>query len=170
MDPFNFPAVGDARAVGSKYGSSSGTSTDIIYPVSKQIDDAFLPGRTLELAWSSDQHRFFSPKNTRLYVEYELMYGEVEETCANVETGPADMTGASAGAPPSKSLRMTAMPNSTLFDSQVRFVANNTVVEQTNYYSDMCQAQLLTTSNIESSTRAGNSTPRATDATEPDQR
>ena len=89
MDPFNFPAVGDARAVGSKYGSSSGTSTDIIYPVSKQIDDAFLPGRTLELAWKSDQHRFFSPKNTRLYVEYELMYGEVEETCANVETGPA---------------------------------------------------------------------------------
>jgi hypothetical protein len=44
---------------------------------------------------------------------------------------------------------MTAMPNSTLFDSQVRFVANNTVIEQSNYYSDLCQAQLLTTSNIE---------------------
>ena len=57
MDPFNFPAVGDARAVGSKFGSTSGTSTDIIYPVSKQIDEAFLPGRTLELAWKSDQHR-----------------------------------------------------------------------------------------------------------------
>ena len=52
MDPFNFPQIGDARAVGSKFGSSSGTSTDIIYPVSKQTDDAFQPGRTLELAYT----------------------------------------------------------------------------------------------------------------------
>jgi hypothetical protein len=46
---------------------------------------------------------------------------------------------------------MTTMPNSTgtLFDSQVRFVANNMVIEQSNFYSDLCQAQLLTTSNIE---------------------
>ena len=145
MDPFNFPAIGDPRAVGSKFGSSSGTSTDIIYPVSKQIDDAFLPGRTLEFAWKSDQHRMYSPKNTRLYVEYEFMFGEVDETCSSIPEGPKD----SSGAPPSKSLRMTAAPNSTLFDSQVRYVANNTVVEQTNFYSDVCQAQLLTTSNIE---------------------
>jgi hypothetical protein len=145
MDPFNFPAVGDARAVGSKFGSSSGTSTDIIYPVSKQIDEAFQPGRTLELAWKSDQHRFWSPKNTRLFVEYEMMFGEVDETCASIESGPVNST----GAPPSRSLRMTSMPNSTLFDSQVRYVCNNTVVEQSNYYSDLCQAQLLTTSNIE---------------------
>ena len=125
MDPFNFPAIGDPRAVGSKFGSSSGTSTDIIYPVSKQVDDAFQPGRTLELAWKSDQHRFFSPKNTRLMVEYELMFGEVDTTCADIVKGPED----SAGAPPSSSVRMTCMPNSTLFDSQVRFVANNTVVD-----------------------------------------
>ena len=90
MDPFNFPAVGDARAVGSKFGSSSGTSTDIIYPVSKQIDEAFQPGRTLELAWKSDQHRFWSPKNTRLFVEYEMMFGEVDETCASIESGPVN--------------------------------------------------------------------------------
>eukprot|EP01046_Picozoa_sp_COSAG06_P021783 COSAG06_NODE_1652_length_8798_cov_6.868835_5_plen_179_part_00 len=104
MDPFNFPAVGDPRAVGSKFGSSSGTSTDIIFPVSKQIDEAFQPGRTLELAWKSDQHRFWSPKNTRLFVEYELMYGEVDDTCADVATGPVD----GAGAPPSRSLRISS--------------------------------------------------------------
>ena len=97
MDPFNFPAIGDPRAVGSKFGSSSGTSTDIIYPVSKQVDDAFQPGRTLELAWKSDQHRFFSPKNTRLMVEYEMMFGEVDTTCADIVKGPEDST----GAPPS---------------------------------------------------------------------
>ena len=151
MDPFNFPAIGDPRAVGSKFGSSSGTSTDIIYPVSKQVDDAFQPGRTLELAWKSDQHRFFSPKNTRLMVEYELMFGEVDTTCADIVKGPEDST----GAPPSSSVRMTCMPNSTLFDSQVRFVANNTVVEQSNFYSDLCQAQLLTTTNIEGTNTSG---------------
>jgi hypothetical protein len=99
----------------------------------------------VELAWKSDQHRFWSPKNTRLFVEYEMMFGEVDETCASIESGPVNST----GAPPSRSLRMTSMPNSTLFDSQVRYVCNNTVVEQSNYYSDLCQAQLLTTSNIE---------------------
>ena len=144
MDPFNAPAIGDPRAVGSKFGSSSGTSTDIIFPVSKQVDSAFQPGRTLEFAFKSDQHRFWSPKNTRLSVDYELIFGETEETCSDVQVGPQDLA-----APPSRSLRMTAMPNSTLFDSQVRFVANNTVIEQSNYYSDLCQAQLLTTSNIE---------------------
>ena len=80
MDPFNAPAIGDPRAVGSKFGSSSGTSTDIIYPTSKQVDDAFQPGRTLEFAFKSDQHRFWSPKNTRLMVEYEMLFGETEET------------------------------------------------------------------------------------------
>lgn len=144
MDPFNVPAVGDPRAVGSKFGSSSGTSTDILYPQSKQVDSAFQAGRTLEFSFKSDQHRFWSPKNTRLMVEYEMMFGETEETCADIEVGPQDQA-----APPSRSLRMTAMPNSTLFDSQVRFVANNTVIEQSNFYSDLCQAQLLTTSNIE---------------------
>ena len=110
MDPVNFPAIGDPRAVGSKFGPSSGTSTDIIYHVSKQVDEAFQPGRTLELAWKSDQHRFFSTKNTRLMVEYEMMFGEVDSTCNNIETGPADSTGAGKGAPPSSALHMTCMP------------------------------------------------------------
>ena len=102
MDPFNAPAIGDPRAVGSKFGSSSGTSTDIIYPVSKQVDDAFQPGRTLEFAFKSDQHRFWSPKNTRLMVEYEMLFGETEETCDDIQTGPQDQA-----APPSRSLRST---------------------------------------------------------------
>ena len=80
MDPFNFPQVGDSRAVGSKFGSTSGTSTDIIYPVSKLVDDSFQPGRTLEFNFKSDQHRFVSLRNSRLMVEYELQFGETNET------------------------------------------------------------------------------------------
>ena len=38
---------------------------------------------------------------------------------------------------------------------QMRFSANNTVVEQTNFYADMAQAQVLTTTNIEGSDTSG---------------
>ena len=151
MDPFNFPQVGDSRAVGSKFGSTSGTSTDIIYPVSKLVDDSFQPGRTLEFNFKSDQHRFVSLRNSRLMVEYELQFGETNETCVDAIVGPVDNT----TAPPSRSLRMTSMPNAALFDSQVRSVVNNVVLDQTNNYYDVAQAQLLTTSNIEGSSTSG---------------
>ena len=151
MDPFNFPQVGDSRAVGSKFGSTSGTSTDIIYPVSKLVDDSFQPGRTLEFNFKSDQHRFVSLRNSRLMVEYELQFGETNETCVDAIVGPVDNT----TAPPSRSLRTTSMPNAALFDSQVRSVVNNVVLDQTNNYYDVAQAQLLTTSNIEGSSTSG---------------
>lgn len=152
MDPFNFPAIGDSRAVGyGKFGSTSGSSTDIIYPTAKLVDDAFQPGRVLNFEWKADQHRFWSPKNTRLFMELELAYGEVDATCSDAVTGPED----GKEAPPSRSLRMSALPAAQVFDSQMRFSANNTVVEQTNFYADMAQAQVLTTTNIEGSDTSG---------------
>ena len=151
MDPFNFPQIGDARAVGSKFGSTSGTSTDIIYPVSKLVDDGFQPGRTIEFNFKSDQHRFVSLRNSRLSVEYEFQFGETNETCSDAVVGAQDKN----PAPPSRSLRMTSLPNASLFDSQVRSVVNNVVLENTNNYYDVAQAQLLTTSNIEGSNTSG---------------
>ena len=79
------------------------------------------------------------------------MFGEVDTTCADAVAGPTD----GKFAPPSRDLYMTALPGAQLFNSQVRFSANNTVIEQTNFYSDMAHAQLLTTTNIEGANTSG---------------
>ena len=65
-DVFSAPKVGSPRAIGSRYGNTSGTSTDIIYPVSKLVNGQFQSGRTLEFNWKSDKHRFWLPRSTRL--------------------------------------------------------------------------------------------------------
>ena len=52
-DVFGAPKIGSPRAIGSRYGNSSGTSTDIIYPVSKLVNGQFQSGRTLEFNWKS---------------------------------------------------------------------------------------------------------------------
>ena len=41
MDVFGAPKVGSAAAIGSRYGNISGTSQDIIYPVSKLVNGQF---------------------------------------------------------------------------------------------------------------------------------
>ena len=60
-----------------------------------------------------------------------------------------------AFAPPSRDVSLCALPGAQLFDSQVRFTANNTVIEQTNYYSDMAHAQLLTTTTNDAASTSG---------------
>ena len=74
--------------------NTSGTSTDIIYPVSKLVNGQFQSGRTLEFNWKSDKHRFWLPRSTRLVVHYEAKFGEVDSTASTVTEGPADSTGA----------------------------------------------------------------------------
>ena len=66
LSHLNFPAIGSPRAVGSKFGDTSGTSQDVIYPVSRLVDEAAQEGRTVEFNWKSDSHRFWTPRNTRL--------------------------------------------------------------------------------------------------------
>ena len=61
MDPFSAPEIGDPRATGTKLGNTSGTSTDVIYPVSKLVDGEFQAGRTLEFNFKSDAHRRIHP-------------------------------------------------------------------------------------------------------------
>ena len=57
QNPFDFPDVGSARAQGfGKFGSSSGTSVDIIHPSAQQVDDAFQPGRVQTIEFKADQH------------------------------------------------------------------------------------------------------------------
>lgn len=151
-DVFSAPKVGSPRAIGSRYGNTSGTSTDIIYPVSKLVNGQFQSGRTLEFNWKSDKHRFWLPRSTRLVVHYEAKFGEVDTTCADAEVGPADSTGAR----PSNSVRFTAMPNTSLFGTgQARFVQNSVVVDNTNHLYDQAMVQLLNTQNQEGPSTSG---------------
>eukprot|EP01043_Picozoa_sp_COSAG02_P060176 COSAG02_NODE_7809_length_2837_cov_2.415997_2_plen_663_part_01 len=141
-DPFAYKEIGDPTVAGSKWGQTSGTSTDVIYPVSQLLDDSFKEGSTISFQWRSDRYRHWSPRNTRLFVEYEAMFGECNETAANVVTGPTD-----TAARPSRSLRVTSMPNASLFSSQARFVQNNVTVETTNHLYEQTQLQQLLTTN-----------------------
>ena len=151
-DVFGAPKIGSPRAIGSRYGNTSGTSVDIIYPVSKLVNGQFQSGRTLEFNWKSDKHRFWLPRSTRLVVHYEAKFGEVDSTASTVTEGPADSTGVM----PSKSIRFTAMPNTSLFGTgQARFVQNSVVVDNTNHLYDQAMVQLLNTQNQEGPSTSG---------------
>eukprot|EP01045_Picozoa_sp_COSAG04_P017339 COSAG04_NODE_1527_length_6459_cov_1.844025_2_plen_735_part_00 len=140
--PFDYKEIGDPTVAGSKWGQTSGTSTDVLYPTSQLVDEQFKEGSTISFQWRSDRYRHWSARNTRLFVEYEAMYGECNETCSNVVTGPTDKA-----ARPSRSLRVTSMPNANLFSSQARFVQNNVTVETTNHLYEQTQLQQLLTTN-----------------------
>ena len=145
MDVFSAPEVGSAEAIQGR-GSTAGTSTDIIYPVSKLLKGQFQPGRTLEFNWKSSPDRWWHPKSTRLVVHYKARFGEVDSTCASATVGPVD----SLGARPSKSISFTPLPNTSLFGTgQVRYTNNGIVCENSNHLYDQAMTQLLLTQNAE---------------------
>eukprot|EP01043_Picozoa_sp_COSAG02_P033621 COSAG02_NODE_2303_length_9183_cov_6.229369_6_plen_546_part_00 len=152
MSVFSAPKVGSSEAIGSRYGDISGTSTDIIYPVSKLVNDQFQEGRTIEFNWKSDKHRHWHPRSTRLVHEFEFKFGEVDETCTNLTEGPQP----SSGVRPSKSVRFTALPGHALYgNGQARFVQNSVVLENQNHLYDAAMVQLLTTQNQEGPSTSG---------------
>ena len=83
MDVFSAPEVVSAEAIQGR-GSTAGTSTDIIYPVSKLVKGQFQPGRTIEYNFKSSPDRWWHPKSTRLVVHYKAVFGEVDSTCADL--------------------------------------------------------------------------------------
>jgi hypothetical protein len=120
--------------------------------VSKLVNGQFQEGRTVEFNWKSDKHRHWHPRSTRLVHEFQFKFGEVDETCAAVTTGPAT----SAGTRPSKSVRFTALPGHALYgNGQARFVQNSVVLENQNHLYDASMVQLLTTQNIEGPSTSG---------------
>ena len=120
--------------------------------MSKLVNGQFQEGRTVEFNWKSDKHRHWHPRSTRLVHEFQFKFGEVDETCAAVTTGPAT----SAGTRPSKSVRFTALPGHALYgNGQARFVQNSVVLENQNHLYDASMVQLLTTQNIEGPSTSG---------------
>jgi hypothetical protein len=71
---FSAPEINSAESVGVKSGGIKAFDTDVIRPVSNLIRDEFSGSKQLEFRWRSDSSRFFSPKDTKLKVEYELAF------------------------------------------------------------------------------------------------
>lgn len=152
MDVFNAPKIGSPRAIQSRYGNTSGTSTDIVYPVSRLTHGAFSSGKTIEFNFRSDKHRHALLRSSRLVVHMEHMFGEVDSTCDKV-TGPKDQA---KGSRPSKSIMYATMPNTTLFGTgQARYVLNSVVVTNQNHLLDSSLVQLLLTQNNDGPSTSG---------------
>ena len=107
MDLFDAPEIGSARAIGTKHGNVAGTSVDVLYPESKLVKEQFKAGRVLNFKWKADKHRWWHPRNTRLTVDYEIMFGEVKETAESATSGALERGTDDAifkGAPPASSV------------------------------------------------------------------
>ena len=145
MDVFSAPEIGTPEAIQGR-GSTAGTSTDIIYPVSKLVKGQFQPGRTLEFNYKSSPDRWWHPRSTRLVVHYKAVFCEVDSTAANPIAGPQP----SKGARPSKAVSLTPLPNTSLFGTgQARYTCNGVVCENSNHMYDQAMVQMLLTQNRE---------------------
>eukprot|EP01047_Picozoa_sp_COSAG01_P073496 COSAG01_NODE_12003_length_1818_cov_1.761489_2_plen_426_part_01 len=143
---FSAPTIGDPRATGIKNGGIKAFESDIVYPMSRLStdDDTWSAGKQMEFRWRSDSNRFWSPKDTRLYVKYKL---EFAPPVGGSDGTPLDLSNAAA-ADQVKSVRVTAAPNTALFDGGVRYLQNNVTVEHQPHPYTAAMAQMLTKSDI----------------------
>jgi hypothetical protein len=156
---FSAPTIGDPRATGVKNGGIKAFESDIVYPVSRLVDSQFTPGKQLEFRWRSDSNRFWSPRDTKLYVKYQLQFGAPHGAVdgnADITTAADDvlnfdattLDNSKAQLARIKNVRMTAAPNTCLFDGGMRYLQNSVVVEnQTEPYT-ACMAQLVTKTDL----------------------
>lgn len=153
MDVFNAPTIGSPRALASRSGNTAGTSTDIIYPVSRLTHGSFSSGKTLEFNFRSDKHRHVLLRSTRLVVHMEHKFGEVSTTAHDAIHGPQDTA---TGVRPSKSIMYATLPGTTLFGTgQARYVLNSVVVTNQNHLLDSSLVQLLLTTNNDGPSTSG---------------
>eukprot|EP01046_Picozoa_sp_COSAG06_P114379 COSAG06_NODE_61185_length_268_cov_0.917160_1_plen_76_part_01 len=71
---FSAPQRGDRRATGIKNGGIKAFESDIVYHVSRLTtpDGTWSGSKQLEFRWRSDSSRFWSPRDTKLYVKYKV--------------------------------------------------------------------------------------------------
>ena len=147
---FSAPTIGDPRATGIKNGGIKAFESDIVYPVSRLVDDNFTAGKQMEFRWRSDSNRFWSPRDTKLYVKYQVMFGNQhgEQNTGAAKTYGTDAATRKAALAAAKNVRITAAPNTCLFDGGIRYLQNSVVVEnQTEPYT-AAMAQLVTKTDI----------------------
>jgi hypothetical protein len=136
--------IGSAESVGVKAGGIMAFDQDTIRPVSNLIRDEFSGSKQLEFRFRSDSSRFFSPKDTKLKVEYELAFCKTAGSFA--DNTEHDMC------------RFTACPGMALFDGGLKYMCNNTLVEnQTEPYTASMATLLMKTDVPSSDTSASGS-------------
>jgi hypothetical protein len=149
---FSAPTIGEPRAVGIKNGGIQQVETDIVRPMSRlsTSDDTWQPGKQMEFRWRSDSSRYWSPRDTKLYVKYQLQFGAPNEPSSDIpavppKAAPLDM---SINQDKVRSVRVTAAPNTALFDGGMRYLQNNVTVEHQPHPYTSAMAQLLTKTDI----------------------
>ena len=160
--PWQPPAANDPRAIGLKNGGLSDISTDIIYPASRLIKGDFQSGSQLEFRWRSDSARQFVPRESRLFVEYQIKLGETALTGSGtaknriVNAGAPAPTriDASKSAAPNGNLAFSAAPNAQLF-SQARLIMNSVTVENNPHYPTTAMAHLRTKTELGAAATTG---------------
>jgi hypothetical protein len=168
---FSAPQIGDPRATGIKNGGIKAFESDIVYPVSRLVGPQFTPGKQMEFRWRSDSNRFWSPRDTKLYVRYKLKFGTPTGTAdggGGIATAADDLIdfGGDNGSTVSlahsrarrdmiKNVRMTAAPNTCLFDGGMRYLQNSVVVENQTQPYTAAMAQLVTKTDLAGTDTAG---------------
>ena len=165
--PWQPPAANDPRAIGLKNGGLSDIAVDVIYPASRLVDQDFQAGSQLEFRWRSDSARQFVPRESRLFVEYDIVLGETASTGSGTEktriVNPGEpapkrldaaASGRARGAPPNGNLAFSAAPNAQLF-SQARLMMNSVTVENNPHYPTTAMAHLRTKTELGAAATTG---------------
>ena len=124
-DVFGAPKIGSPRAIGSRYGNTSGTSTDIIYPVSKLVNGQFQSGRTLEFNWKSDkviaEELYKQTRNGTTTITQTSTLWDDMSILASLKPSPVDLefTLAGTAAQYGNVLAVTELPPQHLLGSEI---------------------------------------------------
>ena len=90
-------------------------SHDVINPVSRIERDQFTGSKQLEFRWRSDSSRFWSPRDSKLKVTYDIAYAKAD--------------GAFAPKNSLNAVRMSAIPNTVIFGGGMRYMKNSVLIE-----------------------------------------
>ena len=128
---FSAPEIGSAQAVGVKNNGIKEYTHDIIYPVSDIRRAQFTANKQLEFRWRSDSSRYFLPSQSKMVVSYEVAFADPAGNRFLADKLHDDV-------------RITAAPNTCLFDGGMRYSQNSVTVEnQTEPYTAAMTSLLM---------------------------
>lgn len=114
---FSAPEIGSAQAVGIKNSGIREFTHDVINPVSRIERDQFTGSKQLEFRWRSDSSRFWSPRDSKLKVTYDVAFAS--------EAAKFDKPNVSQH----NSVRLSAIPNTVIFGGGMKYMQNSVLVE-----------------------------------------
>jgi hypothetical protein len=142
---FSAPEIGSAQAVGVKNNGIKEYTHDIIYPVSDIRRAQFTANKQLEFRWRSDSSRYFLPSQSKMVVSYEVAFGDPAGSRFLTDTLHDDV-------------RITAAPNTCIFDGGMRYSQNSVTVEnQTQPYTAAMTSLLMKSDLAGTDTSGSNS-------------